>query len=464
MSHTDADVAVLGAGPAGSTIASRLARLGYRVQVFEASPFPRPHIGESLPASILPLLKELGVREEVETAGFLRPAGAIVHWAGEIRHRTDVANGFQVDRSRFDSILLQAALSHGVSISQPARVTHFTRSNAGEWHLSVQASGAIRSFACRFIVDATGKKGSLPGRKRLNLQPPTLALCAYWMDVKLSGIETLIEASTDQWYWGAPLPDGSVNATVFVDPMRVGKKSDIGSGDLYLQLLQCSKLLSACCNGRQVTAVQACLAGASRVLDPIGDDWLKIGEAAISLDPLSSQGVQNAIVSGLQGAAIVNTLLTYPESRDAALAFCRERLTENGTQHSQMAAKLYRQQAVTTPTSFWIARSSGDESSLPLIDPPAAPLSLDAMVRLNPHATWQPTPALIDNRIRWQSALHLPGNRPMAWLDGVDLSVLLQRPFESVRIRDLLGSWTGAIGADRAFRILRFLYEHGVIM
>jgi hypothetical protein len=251
---------------------------------------------------------------------------------------------------------------------------------------------------------------------------------------------------------------------VFVDPTRLGRKSGIGIGDLYLELLQASTLLSVCLDGRQVTSVQACLAGASRVLDPIGDDWLKIGEAAISLDPLSSQGVQNAIVSGLQGAAIVNTLLAYPDSRDAAMAFCRDRLLENATQHTRMAAKLYRRQAGTTPSSFWIARTPGDESGSRLLAQPSASLSLDAMVRLNPLATWQLTPALIDDRIRWQSALQLPGNRPMVWLDGVDLYEILQRPFDIVRFRDLLDSWSAAIGSDRAIRILYWLYEQGVII
>jgi hypothetical protein len=284
------------------------------------------------------------------------------------------------------------------------------------------------------------------------------------MDVKLSSIETLIEASADQWYWAAPLPDGSVNATVFVDPTRLGMKNGMGIGALYLKLIQASTLLSVCLDGRQATSVQACLAGASRVLDPIGDDWLKIGEAAISLDPLSSQGVQNGIVSGLQGAAIVNTLLAYTDSRDAAIAFCRDRLLENATQHTRMAAKLYHRQAVTTPSSFWIDRAAGDEPDFRLLAQPSPSLSLDAMVRLNPLAAWKPTPALIDDRIRWQVALQVPGHRPMVWLDGVHLTELVQRPFDSVRFRDLLDSWSAVIGADRAIRILYWLYEQGVII
>jgi len=127
----DADVAVLGAGPAGSTVANRLARLGYDVQMFESSAFPRPHVGESLHAQVLPLLDQLAFREEINDAGFLRPRGAIVFWAGECRFRTEVASGFQVDRCRFDAILLNAARNAGARIAQPARVTHFTKTSCG---------------------------------------------------------------------------------------------------------------------------------------------------------------------------------------------------------------------------------------------------------------------------------------------------------------------------------------------
>jgi flavin-dependent dehydrogenase len=74
MRRVEAEVCVLGGGPGGSSAARKLALLGHRVVVVERAAFPRAHIGESLPASVLPLLDVLGVRERVERAGFLRPA------------------------------------------------------------------------------------------------------------------------------------------------------------------------------------------------------------------------------------------------------------------------------------------------------------------------------------------------------------------------------------------------------
>ena len=50
------DVAVIGAGPAGSTAATLLARAGFEVAVFEREHFPRTHIGESLLPATLAVL------------------------------------------------------------------------------------------------------------------------------------------------------------------------------------------------------------------------------------------------------------------------------------------------------------------------------------------------------------------------------------------------------------------------
>src|SRR5213594_5124242 len=98
------DVVVLGGGPAGAACALRLARLGHRVTLVERAERGRPHVGESLPPTVLPLLQTLGVGERVEAARFLRPRGAIVQWDGVLRDVRDDARdepGFQVDRGRF---------------------------------------------------------------------------------------------------------------------------------------------------------------------------------------------------------------------------------------------------------------------------------------------------------------------------------------------------------------------------
>src|SRR5215510_2356430 len=112
------DIVVAGGGPAGATIARLLAGLGYRVVLCEKRRFPRHQIGESLTPQILPILDFMGIRAQVEAAGFLRMVGHTVCW-GTSQPRTSyyspdhARHGFQVWREDFDSLLLNHARDGG---------------------------------------------------------------------------------------------------------------------------------------------------------------------------------------------------------------------------------------------------------------------------------------------------------------------------------------------------------------
>ena len=64
--------------------------------------------------------------------------------------------------------------------------------------------------------------------------------------------------------------------------------------------------------GRIEGAVKACDASSRYAEEPVGPSFVKIGDAAFTLDPLSSQGVQSAIASALQASIVVNTFAKYP--------------------------------------------------------------------------------------------------------------------------------------------------------
>src|SRR3546814_2713490 len=69
---SDTDVLVIGGGPAGSTVATLLARKGWRVTLLEKAQHPRFHIGESLLPMNMPILQRPGVLEQVRAIGVLK--------------------------------------------------------------------------------------------------------------------------------------------------------------------------------------------------------------------------------------------------------------------------------------------------------------------------------------------------------------------------------------------------------
>lgn len=321
------DVCVIGAGPAGSAISRKLAQLGHSVVVVEKSAFPRFHIGESLAGSILPLLDVLGLRSRVEEADFLRPATAMVHWAGT--HDDDRPAygepGFQVDRGRFDQLLLDAAVEYGVTLVNPAKAIDISQGD-GPWTVHVDLSGKLLRIKAKFLVDATGRVNLLRG-KRVSISAPTLALWAYWKNAEITGAATRVESGAREWFWGAPLPDGTFNATVFMDPRsyRKGIEKNGTRSVFYESLLSGSGLLRRCMSGTRAGAVSVCDATCYMAEEIVTSDTIKIGEAAFTIDPLSSQGVQTAIGTAQHAAAVIHTISRRPENTRLALHFYNSR-------------------------------------------------------------------------------------------------------------------------------------------
>src|SRR4051812_25973082 len=85
LSSAGVDVVIIGGGPGGSAAAIQCARAGLSVILLERETFPRAHPGETLHPGIEPLLRRLGVLEEVQSAGFLRQKGNRVKWGGAMR-------------------------------------------------------------------------------------------------------------------------------------------------------------------------------------------------------------------------------------------------------------------------------------------------------------------------------------------------------------------------------------------
>ena len=455
------EVCVVGGGPAGSTIAGQLAALGHDVLLLEAQTFPRAHIGESLPPSIVPLFETLQVWSAIEAAGFLRTQATIVHWAGEAQRTPQAAGqpGLQVDRGRLDLLLLQHAYRHGVRVLQPARAVAVQHTSYHDWRLSARLAQQETTITCRFLIDASGRWAFLRGR-RLGLAPPTLAMFGYWRGVPFDGPETRIEAGVDQWYWGAPLPDGTCNATVFLAPDHLRRVGAHEAG--YRRLLMASPLLHGCVAGTLGHQVQVCAATPFYAAEVIGADWIKIGEAAFALDPLSSQGVQTALVSGLQGTSVVHTILTDPDATEIACSFYQQRITSVVERNAEIARAHYRRQVVCAPTPFWLSRSGlpGDE---PTPAPPLPP-TLDEYLELDPAVRVVHTPVLAGPLIRLAPAVLPPGQRdPVAFVAGVPLTSVLPHLRRQRTTISLLASLASAHGSQRGLRLFEWMVASRVV-
>jgi flavin-dependent dehydrogenase len=453
----ETEVCVLGGGPAGATVARRLAELGHEVTLVEKSVFPRRRIGECLPPSILPVLEALGLRVTIEKAGFLRPAGSIIRWSSEheLLKPYGAERGFHVDRGRFDALLLDMAIRRGVKVLQPMRAGT-PRRLASSWLVPVGGSGGRLTIRARALVDASGRRARRRGPVR------TLAIWGYWRGVpQQNGNEPRIEAAADAWYWGAPLPDSSFNAAVFVDARA-------GVAKRYREYLARSELLRHCLNGAFDGGVHACDATPYFDDNPIGADHLRVGEASYATDPLSSQGVQHALGSALQGSIALHTVLTDPANNDAAINFYRSRQAAAAAASAGTCAQLYAQVGCFGSAPFWKTRAraaaalAGIGSVGTPIEAASGALPEDRPLRLADGLRVSDTPVLVGNQVRCIPALHHPAlNRPTAFLGDIALTPLVGQMREGDTAGELSRRWPLSPRDSR--RILNWLWHRGLL-
>jgi menaquinone-9 beta-reductase len=157
------DVAIIGAGPAGSAAAISLARRGYSVAMFDKQQFPREKIcGDFLNPANWPIYRELGVEkailsephEKITALRITAPSGADA--VAPIFQDSDKVFGLGISRENLDHVLLQAALRQGVTVLQNRRVKKLVR-QAGAWRVDAEHENTMESARAKILIGADGR-------------------------------------------------------------------------------------------------------------------------------------------------------------------------------------------------------------------------------------------------------------------------------------------------------------------
>ena len=379
----DADVIVIGGGPAGSSAATMLTRMGWSVILLERERFPRDHVGESLLPASLPILEELGVLKTVAAEGFTEKYGATMVWgAGNERwswHFSETnktsSHAYQVWRPRFDQILLENAATNGVDVRQQHRVVEVDLGGQEEMAVRVANDDGERVLRARFLVDASGQSGLIVRKLGLREDDPdfqNLAVYAYY-----EGAERLpapdagnifIESYEHGWFWNIPLHNGLMSVGAVVDH-RLGSEGirEHGLEDFFERQVADAPHTAAILREARRTASPAVIRdwsySASQV---VGDGWIVAGDAACFIDPLFSTGVHLALSAGVMAAAYVTTALTDPELAAAARPVYKDLYYSQYDLFRQLARLFYSTNR-SVDSYFWETRriTGADESLSP---------------------------------------------------------------------------------------------------
>jgi flavin-dependent dehydrogenase len=306
--HLDADVAVVGGGPAGSAVAIGCASRGLRVVLLERDVFALERPGETLHPGVESLLAQLGIADRLPQVTGARHPGIWVEWGSPRRFEPYGSDeqgpwsGFQVSRADFDTLLLVRAREVGAEVRlRCAGISPMIAE--GKLRGIVTSDGPLTA---RIVVDASGRSrwlGRAIGVESSTKSPRLIARYGYVEGSCPPRDEApALVADDNGWTWTARVGPGKYQWT----RLNFGGQSEADwLPDEFQGLTPLARSRGADVTWRM--AAEAARPG-----------WFMVGDAAAILDPTSSHGVLKALMTGMMAGHIIASVLDGKAPADEA--------------------------------------------------------------------------------------------------------------------------------------------------
>jgi flavin-dependent dehydrogenase len=355
---------IVGGGPAGTSAAITLGEAGRDVILVERTAYTEPRVGESLPPAANPVLDRLGLDPDALGACGTRCPGSASAWGEEQPHWNDSmfdpdGDGLHLDRAAFDRLLAARALTAGAEVNTGHSVMSCRRVGRA-WLVTISGPDGIREVVASTLIDASGRM-SWPGRptrrEAFDRQVAVVGLHELGKDARLDR-RTWVESARDGWWYSAALPGGLLVAAYFTDSDLLDAPKGRRAGR-FSELLSQTRWTRERLGGARPLGHLRVVAATSTIATPIaGDCWVAVGDAASTIDPLSSQGILHAITSGRNAA----DALSDPD-RVGALARYAQVITARFRADLATRAYFCRREHRWPDSPFWQRRT--DPAAVP---------------------------------------------------------------------------------------------------
>lgn len=340
------DVVVVGGGPAGSTAATFVAKRGHRVLLLEKQRFPRYQIGESLlPSTVHGVCRMLGVSDELAAAGFKLKRGGVFKWgrnpepwqfsfALSPRLVDPTSFAYQVERSKFDTILLDGARRAGVEVRESWDVNGVLSDDDRIRGVRCTApDGDARAVLAHHVVDASGNASRIHswvgGKRTYSDFFRNLAVFGYFAGggtlPKPNEGSIFCVAVEGGWIWYIPLREDLTSVGAVVSPKDTRAVQEDAEGT-WRRMIESSPEIRPLLDG----VLRATEAPYDQIRVRKDYSYWKaqfwtpgmvlVGDAACFVDPVLSSGVHLATYSALLAARAVNSALAGEVAEDRAFA------------------------------------------------------------------------------------------------------------------------------------------------
>ncbi|MFN8492878.1 MAG: tryptophan 7-halogenase [Caldilineaceae bacterium] len=348
------DVTIVGAGPGGAASALYLLKAGLKPLILEKEPFPRYHIGESLTGECGNCLRELGLEAQMRAVGWPVKYGVTVYGNGAqnsfwvpVQKRNqekclEPTSTWQVRRSDFDRMLLEAALARGAELVTGEALAPIVEGDQVTGVRYRTNTGTIQEVRSDVLIDASGQATFLASKSNLTspkAQGQYDRQVAFFTQVtgaqrdagEAAGNTLIFTRQPYHWAWFIPL-DEQVTSVGIVTPADYFKAQQLSPEEflrkeLYTLNPELSRRLAAI---TFVEPVRTISNYSYHVRQFTGKGFLCVGDAHRFIDPIFSFGVYFAMKEAALAAQAIQQGLSGASQSDRNPFAAYQALVEQG--------------------------------------------------------------------------------------------------------------------------------------
>ncbi|NQX37744.1 2-polyprenyl-6-methoxyphenol hydroxylase [Pedobacter steynii] len=375
--NKEVDIAIIGGGVAGCTAAIALAG-SYNVVLIDQTDNPPKRIGECLPPATRRILKQLDLLDGLDSpllsgnqSKHLKHIGTQSYWGNEQAHIVDLLRnpdgfGWHLDRQAFEIYLREAALKRGVNCFWPAKLqsAHFENHR---WSITAVAKDKASNdtpyhFKAKFVIDASGRQSQFARKIGIGRQQyDKLISCWLMLPNQEANKMSTISATEIGWWYSSPLPQNKRILALQTDPDLIDRNvlKDVNQ---FFKLAQSNREMANVIPGdcSEFGFHQTVAANSTRLNQVAGQQWVALGDAAMSFDPLSSQGMFNAMANAVQLTELMiksdPTGILKPESLKEIQTGYTDQLDRIWAYYTQHKRMYYREEMRWKDAPFWKRR------------------------------------------------------------------------------------------------------------
>lgn len=312
MEDNENTVVVVGAGPAGCTLACLLAKRGIKVVVFDDDKRPDLLVGESLVPSVIPVLRSLGIEDRVKAISVLKPGASFFHGSGtrvhlkfQRRGKKNPGYAYNVPRPQFDQLLRDRAEELGVQFVDARARIQPSEDPERELELSAESlAEAGFSDGChpKVLVDASGRSRLFARTLKLDATRGSRADVSYFAHYEnfvhdeVDPGQIIISVLEQGWSWRIPL-QGKLSVGIVLDKDAAKSLGRSPEERLDNAIRREPLLKEKARNARRVSEVATYTKYQLISKRGYGKGWLMLGDAFGFVDPMLSPGLFMALES-----------------------------------------------------------------------------------------------------------------------------------------------------------------------